>query len=298
MTGIDIPFNRASVGDPEQTYLAEALSSGRLSGDGPFTARASALLERLLGASKVLLTTSCTHALEMSALLLDIGPDDEVIVPSFAFVSTANAFRLHGGRPRFADVRRDTLNLDETKLESLITSRTKAIVVLHYGGIACAMETAAGAGDPARSGHRGRQRARAVRDLRRPAAGGPSGVWRPRAFTRQRTSPAARAGRWSSTIRNISSVPKSCARRGPTASGSCKGRSTSTPGLTAAPAICRLMSSPRCCSASSNGGNGFRRRASASGYAMPRIWRTGPRRTTFACRSYPSDAVTRSICST
>ena len=140
MTGIDIPFNRASVGDLERTYVAEALSSGRLSGDGPFTERASALLERLLGAPKVLLTTSCTHALEMSALLLDIGPDDEVIVPSFAFVSTANAFRLHGGRPRFADVRRDTLNLDETRLESLITSRTKAIVALHYGGIACDME--------------------------------------------------------------------------------------------------------------------------------------------------------------
>ena len=140
MTGIDIPFNRASVGDLERTYVAEALSSGRLSGDGPFTERASALLERLLGASKVLLTTSCTHALEMSALLLDIGPDDEVIVPSFAFVSTANAFRLHGGRPRFADVRRDTLNLDETRLESLITPRTKAIVALHYGGVACDME--------------------------------------------------------------------------------------------------------------------------------------------------------------
>ena len=140
MTGMDIPFNRASVGDLERTYLAEALSSGRLSGDGPFTARASTLLERLLGASKVLLTTSCTHALEMSALLLDIASDDEVIVPSFAFVSTANAFRLHGGRPRFADVRRDTLNLDETKLESLITPRTRAIVALHYGGVACAME--------------------------------------------------------------------------------------------------------------------------------------------------------------
>lgn len=137
MTDIDIPFNRASVGYLERAYVAEVLSSGRLSGDGSFTRRCSELLERILGAPRVLLTTSCTHALELSAMLLDVGPGDEVIVPSFAFVSTANAFLVRGGRPRFVDIRLDTLNIDEPKIEAAITPRTKAIVLLHYGGVSC-----------------------------------------------------------------------------------------------------------------------------------------------------------------
>ena len=141
MDGIDIPFNRPAVGDREKAYIAEVLSSAHLSGDGPLTRRCSALLEQILGAPRVLLTTSCTHALELSALLLDVGPGDEVIVPSFAFVSTANAYLIRGGRPRFVDVRPDTLNIDETQLEAAITPRTKAIVLLHYGGIACDLET-------------------------------------------------------------------------------------------------------------------------------------------------------------
>ena len=137
MTGIDIPFNRAFIGDLERTYVAEALSSGHLAGDGSFTRRCSELLEQLLGAPRVLLTTSCTHALELAATLLDVGADDEVVVPSFAFVSTANAFLMRGGRPRFVDVRRDTLNLDESLVEAAITPRTKVIVLLHYGGVGC-----------------------------------------------------------------------------------------------------------------------------------------------------------------
>lgn len=135
-----IPFNRATRGGDEERYLAEALAGGRLSGDGPFTQRCRAILEDLTGSEAALLTTSCTHALELSALLLDIGPGDEVIAPSFTFVSTLNAFVLRGATPVFADVRPDTLNLDERRLEGLITPRTKAIFLVHYAGVACEME--------------------------------------------------------------------------------------------------------------------------------------------------------------
>jgi dTDP-4-amino-4,6-dideoxygalactose transaminase len=112
-----------------------------VSGDGMFTRKCQALLEQTLGSPRVLLTTSCTDALEMSALLLDLGPDDEVIVPSFTFVSTANAYALRGARIVFADIRPDTLCLDETQLPALITPHTRAIVPVHYGGVACEMET-------------------------------------------------------------------------------------------------------------------------------------------------------------
>ncbi|RMG85740.1 MAG: aminotransferase class I/II-fold pyridoxal phosphate-dependent enzyme, partial [Chloroflexi bacterium] len=121
--------------------MQEAIANGHLSGDGPFTKRCHALLEQTLGVPKALLTTSCTHALEMAAILLDIQPGDEVIIPSFTFVSTVNAFVLRGATPVFADVREDTLNLDETRLEGLITERTKAIVPVHYAGVACEMDT-------------------------------------------------------------------------------------------------------------------------------------------------------------
>jgi dTDP-4-amino-4,6-dideoxygalactose transaminase len=135
-----IPFNRPGLAGRELECVAEAARSGRLAGDGPFTLRCHALLEELLGVGKVLLTTSCTHALEMAALLLDITEGDEVIVPSFTFVSVTNAFVLRGARPVFADIRPDTLNLDESRLEALITPRTRAIVPVHYAGIGCAMD--------------------------------------------------------------------------------------------------------------------------------------------------------------
>jgi dTDP-4-amino-4,6-dideoxygalactose transaminase len=143
-TPIPIPFNRPSLAGDELRYLAEAVETGHLSGDGRYTARCHALLEKELGVRKVLLTTSCTHALEMTALLLDVGPDDEVIVPSYTFVSVVNAFVLRGARPVFADIRPDTLNLDESQLEALITPRTRAIVPVHYAGIACEMDTILG----------------------------------------------------------------------------------------------------------------------------------------------------------
>lgn len=135
-----IPFNRPTHTRLVDSYVAEALASGHLSGDGQFTRRCQDLLADLLGGPSVLLTTSGTHALELIALLLDIKPGDEFIVPSFTFPSTANAFVLRGAVPVFIDIRRDTLNLDERRLEALITSRTRAIVPVHYAGVACEMD--------------------------------------------------------------------------------------------------------------------------------------------------------------
>lgn len=141
MTDRKIPFNRPTIAGNEMTYIAQAIANGHASGDGPFTRKCHALLEELLGAPKVLLTTSCTHALEMSALLLDLQPGDEVIIPSFTFVSSVNAFILRSAKPVFIDIRPDTLNLDESQLEAHITTRTKAIVCVHYAGVGCEMDT-------------------------------------------------------------------------------------------------------------------------------------------------------------
>ncbi|MGB1286736.1 MAG: dTDP-4-amino-4,6-dideoxygalactose transaminase [Aggregatilineales bacterium] len=136
-----IPFNRASVSGNEMQYMQDALTRAHISGDGTYTKKVHQFLEEALGVPKVLLTTSCTHALEMSALLLDIQPGDEIIVPSFTFVSSVNAFVLRGAKPVFIDVRPDTLNMDETKLEALITERTRVIMPVHYAGVACEMDT-------------------------------------------------------------------------------------------------------------------------------------------------------------
>ena len=135
-----IPFNRACLLGNEFRYIFQALENSHISGDGNFTKRCHAWLENEIGVPKALLTTSCTHALELSALLLDIKPGDEVIVPSFTFVSTVNAFVLRGARPVFCDIRPDTLNIDETKLGRLITDRTRAIVPVHYAGVGCEMD--------------------------------------------------------------------------------------------------------------------------------------------------------------
>lgn len=135
-----VSFNRPTTAGKELQYVSEAIENGHLCGDGAFTMRCQKLLQEQLGTPKVLLTTSCTHALEMAAILLDCRAGDEVIVPSFTFVSTINAFVLRGARPVFADIRPDTLNLDETQLERLITPRTKAIVPVHYAGVACEMD--------------------------------------------------------------------------------------------------------------------------------------------------------------
>jgi dTDP-4-amino-4,6-dideoxygalactose transaminase len=135
-----IPFNRHCLVGNEQELMTQAIANGHTSGDGPFTKKCHQILEEKLGVPKALLTTSCTHALEMSALLLEIQPGDEVIVPSFTFVSTVNAFVLRGARPVFIDIRPDTLNMDETQLPQLITQRTKAIIPVHYAGVGCEMD--------------------------------------------------------------------------------------------------------------------------------------------------------------
>ena len=140
MSDRSIPFNRPAVGAMEAAYLSQALESRWLVGDGPFTAKCHEWLERATGTAKALLTHSCTGALDMSALLSGVGPGDEVIMPSYTFVSTANAFVLRGATPVFVDIRPDTLNLDERLIANAVTDRTKAIVPVHYAGVACAMD--------------------------------------------------------------------------------------------------------------------------------------------------------------
>lgn len=135
-----VPFNKPYLSGKESVYIAEAHANSMLAGDGPFTKRCHAWIEAKTGCAKALLTHSCTAALEMAALLLDIQAGDEVIMPSYTFVSTANAFVLRGGVPVFVDIRPDTLNIDEKLIEAAITRRTKAIVPVHYAGVACDMD--------------------------------------------------------------------------------------------------------------------------------------------------------------
>jgi len=135
-----VPFNRPHLTGREFDYIRQAVDAGQLAGNGQFTRQCQAFLEARLGAPRVLLTHSCTAALEMAALLLDIRPGDEVIMPSFTFVSTANAFVLRGAVPVFVDIRADTQNIDERLIEQAITSRTRAIVAVHYAGVGCEMD--------------------------------------------------------------------------------------------------------------------------------------------------------------
>ena len=139
-----IPFNKPYMTGKELGYIAQAHANLHLAGDGEFTKKCNAWLEKRTGSHKALLTHSCTAALEMAAILVDIQPGDEVIMPSFTFVSTANAFVLRGGVPVFVDIRLDTLNIDETKIEAAITPRTKAIVPVHYAGVSCEMDAIMG----------------------------------------------------------------------------------------------------------------------------------------------------------
>lgn len=137
----NVPFNKSSTIGKELLYIAETLLQGQIAGDQLFTKKCQELLKQVTGTQHALLTTSCTHALEMSAMLIDIKPGDEVIVPAFTFVSTVNAFILRGAKPVFIDSRPDTLNLDEKQLERLITKRTRAILPVHYAGVSCEMDT-------------------------------------------------------------------------------------------------------------------------------------------------------------
>jgi len=137
---VQTPFNRPFMTGRELSYIAQAHQNHKLAGDGPFTAKCSRWLEERTGAPRALLTHSCTAALDMAAILAGIGPGDEVIMPSYTFVSTANAFVLRGGVPVFVDIRADTLNLDERLIEAAVTARTKAVVPVHYAGVGCEME--------------------------------------------------------------------------------------------------------------------------------------------------------------
>jgi dTDP-4-amino-4,6-dideoxygalactose transaminase len=139
-----VSFNRTHLAGAEARYVSEAMANGPLAGDGPFTRRATALLLEIIGAPAALLTTSCTHALDMSAILLDLGPGDEVIVPSFTFCSTANAYAMRGATPVFVDCRPDTLSIDERRIEEALSPRTRAIVVMHYAGVAADMDAIGG----------------------------------------------------------------------------------------------------------------------------------------------------------
>ncbi len=141
MTQNMIPFNKPCFEGKELVYIAEAIGNGLISGDGRFTAKCHEFIEQQCSVGKAFLTTSCTHALEMAAILTDVQAGDEVIVPSFTFVSTANAFAMRNATIVFSDIRPDTLNMDEAKLEALITPRTRAIVPVHYAGVGCEMDT-------------------------------------------------------------------------------------------------------------------------------------------------------------
>lgn len=136
-----INFNKQNLFGNELEYITDAYNSGKISGDGKYTKLCSKFMEDKFGSAKVLLTTSGTHALDMAAMLIGIQPGDEVILPSYTFVSTINAFALRGAIPVFCDIREDNLNIDESKIEALITKKTKAIVPVHYAGVACEMDT-------------------------------------------------------------------------------------------------------------------------------------------------------------
>ena len=136
-----IPFNKPPLTGNEEQYILESIRNPKMSGDGPFTQKCHQWFEDKLKCKKALLTPSCTHALEMTAILIDIQPGDEVIMPSYTFVSTANAFVLRGAKIVFVDIRPDTMNIDETLIERTITKKTRAIVPVHYAGVACEMDT-------------------------------------------------------------------------------------------------------------------------------------------------------------
>lgn len=140
MEGYRIPFNKPLFLGKEIDYIKDAIERGHISGDGYYSKKCQDTLQKILSVKKVLMTTSCTHALEMAALLLDIKEGDEIIVPSFTFVSTVNAFVLRGAKPVFADIRKDTLNIDENQIEKLISPRTRALVVVHYAGVGCELD--------------------------------------------------------------------------------------------------------------------------------------------------------------
>jgi len=188
-----IPFNRPFIVGKELYYIAQAVQRGCLAGDGAFTEKCNSWMQEHFNARKVLLTHSCTAALEMSAILADIQPGDEVILPSYTFVSTANAFALRGATLKFVDIREDTLNLNEGLIEAAITDKTKVIVPVHYAGIACEMDaimSIAGKYDLIVI----EDAAQAVNATYKDDTLALSGIWAATVFTRRRTTFQVKAG--------------------------------------------------------------------------------------------------------
>ena len=284
MSNYRIPLNKPGLAGDELWYIAEAISRGHSAGDGFFTKRSQLLLEQALSAKKALLTTSCTDALELAALLLDIKPGDEVIVPSFTFVSTINAFVLRGAVPVFIDIRPDTLNMDERKLEPLITQRTRAILPVHYAGVGCEMDAIADIAS--------RHSIPVVEDNAHGLLGtykgkmlGTFGCLAALSFHETKNIICGEGGALIVNDSQYSSAPRSCARRGPIAAASSAARSTNTPGSMWVQVFChptfwRLFSAHNWSAATKFNPNG-----ATSGCAIASVSRTGWRSMAWACHS-------------
>ena len=237
-----IEFNKPPFIGTELEYIRQAAEeNNKLCGDGPFTKKCSAWMQDNFNVKHAILTTSCTHALEMAAYLSEIQPGDEVIMPSYTFVSTADAFVLRGAKIVYVDIRPDTMNIDETKIEDAITEKTKAIVPVHYAGVACEMDTIM---DIAK-----RHNLKVVED----AAQGVSAYYKGKALVvrsailaatasmRRKTIRWERAARCCSRMRIIWKKQRSFVKRERTAASFSADRSTNIPGSTTAPPICRVI---------------------------------------------------------
>src|SRR3984957_2555121 len=232
-----IPFNKPFLVGRELDYIAQSVALGNLAGDGQFTRSCCQLLEQTLGIPRVLLTTSCTAALEMAALLCDLRPGDEVILPSYTFVSTANAVVLRGATPVFVDIRPDTLNIDERLIEAAVTSRTRAIFPIHYAGVACEMDEIMAIAkrhnllvvEDAAQGVFAQYKGRSL------GAIGHMGCF---SFHETKNFSCGEGGALVVNDACLRREQRFCEKRGPIGASSCAGKSTSTLGLTSARPTC------------------------------------------------------------
>ena len=292
-----IPFNRACVTGRELAYVNSAIDHGPLSGDGPFTARCHALLEEITGARKALLTTSCTHALEMAALLLELEPGDEVICPAFTFVSSVNAFALRGARPVFVDIRHDTLNIDERLVEAAITPRTRAILVVHYAGVACELDEidalASRYGltvvEDSAHGLFGRYRGRSL---------GSTAPLSTLSFHETKNVTCGEGGALLINDARFIDRAEIIREKGTDRSRFFRVRLTGTPGSTSARAICPRICWQRTCSRNSKLDTTSKHGVTPSGSATRTSFVTGRQRVTCAFRLFPGTRIIQRISST
>ncbi len=296
MTDWRVPFNRPTATGHEMAAIAAAFASGHFSGDGHFTHACNRVLESATGVRKAMLTTSCTHALEMAALLLNIQPGDEVVVPSFTFVSTVNAFALRGATPVFVDIRPDTLNIDESRIVDALTSKTKAIVVVHYAGVGCEMDAIA---ELARS--RGiavvEDNAHGLFGSFRGRPLGSFGALAALSFHETKNVTCGEGG--ALLIQDealIASSARSSAKRVQTAVDSFAERSTSTAGLVLVPVTSPRSCSPQCCTRNSSDAMRFRGNAGEYGIDIGTGWPDGQPRATSASRTCRTTSSTRRTC--